>query len=438
MIRKLTIGFDSLMRKYTPDPFIYALMLTMLVFLLGFFVTNVNVFSLALFWGRGFWSLATFTLQMTMILFLGYVVALSPPVKKLLSKLSSLPKTLSEAAVYATLVSLVGAFLNWGFGLIISALYCKELGRKFAGRKFAILVACSYSGFLVWHGGLSGSIPLVVSTPGNFSESLINGIVPLRDTIFSPLNFSIVVAHFISLPILSYFLVKWSNDERVIDIADDEHTPTVFSNKTPAEKWETSPFVTVIFILLVVIYIAANLKQNTFSVDLNFINLCLFMLALLMHKTPRAFLDASVHASQKVWPILVQYPFYAGIMAIMQESGLAAIISDWFVNMASAKTLPFLVYLSAGLVNIFIPSGGGQWAVQGPMVIEAAKELNANLNASMMAVAWGDAWTNMIQPFWALPLLAIAGLKAKDIMSSLVFVFLLSGIITSICFLLLV
>lgn len=434
MIKNMTRGFDRLMKEYTPDPFIYALALTLIVFLLGLVLGNSSM-DLAESFGRGFWSLSTFTLQMVMILMLGYIVALSQPVKKGLNILALMPKNLPEAAVYTTVLALLGALLNWGFGLIISALYCKELGYRFLGKKFAVLVACSYSGFIVWHGGLSGSIPLVVSTPGNFSESLLNGTVPLRDTIFSSLNLTIVIAHLIALPILSYFLMKLSPDCESILIADS-YQPKTLAPQTAAESLENSSFLTLAITFIAMLYVIARLNAGTFSMDLNQINLFLFILALILHKTPRGFLDASMAASQKIWPILVQYPFYAGIMTIMQESGLAENISRMFVKLASAETLPFLVYLSAGLVNIFIPSGGGQWAVQGPMAINAAHELHANVNATMMAVAWGDAWTNMIQPFWALPLLAIAGLKARDIMSFLVFVFLLSGVITSLAFLL--
>lgn len=435
MIKKLTSGFDSLMRKYTPDPFIYALLLTGLVFIAGIVITEQSVLSLAQAWGKGFWALATFTLQMVMILFLGHVVASSPLIKRALEQFSHVPKTLPQAAMFATIVSMMGALLNWGFGLIISALYCKELGKRFSGRNFHILVACSYAGFLVWHGGLSGSIPLVVSTPGNFSESLLGGIVPLSNTLFSGLNLSILAAHFFCLPALSYLLMKYNSKDRVVDLGEEVEPPMQAVVKTPAEALENSSLVTALIIVVPLLFYAAQVIQGSFTVDLNQINLLFFVLALILHKTPRAFLDASHRAAQKIWPLLVQYPFYAGIMAIMQESGLAAIMSDWFVSVATTHTLPFFVYLSAGLINIFIPSGGGQWAVQGPMVIAAAQELSANINATMMAVAWGDAWTNMIQPFWALPILAIAGLKAKDIMSSLVYVFLVSGFITSICFL---
>ncbi|MEE2862128.1 MAG: TIGR00366 family protein, partial [Pseudomonadota bacterium] len=98
------------------------------------------------------------------------------------------------------------------------------------------------------------------------------------------------------------------------------------------------------------------------------------------------------------------------------QSGLAASLSEWFVSISTAQTLPFWSFIAAGIVNIFVPSGGGQWAVQAPVMLPAAQALGADLPRVAMAVAWGDAWTNLLQPFWALPMLGIAGLQAKDIM----------------------
>jgi len=438
MVQSLARGLDGLMKKYTPDPLIYALFLTFLTLILGLFVNATSPLDILSSWGQGFWALTDFTLQMVMILFLGYVLALSSPIKWLLRRLAAWPKNLGQAAVLATLVSLVGCFLNWGFGLIIAALFANELGRKFHGRGFSILLACSYSGFLVWHGGLSGSIPLVVSTPGNFNEASLSGLVPLSDTIFSVLNLSIVGLHFIFLPSLAYYLMRTSDQFTSLYIEDEVEIRHLEQNHTPADRLENSPIISLLVVAMALCYLGFELWHDKFRIDLNKINFVLFALSLLFHKTPRKFIFACQQAVAKIWPILVQYPLYAGIMAIMVKSGLALSISQIFVDWATAKSLPLLVFYSAGLVNIFIPSGGGQWAVQGPMVISAAKALGSDMNAAMMAVAWGDSWTNMIQPFWALPLLTIAGLKAKDIMGPLVFVFLLSGLIISLCFILLV
>lgn len=438
MVQSLARGLDGLMKKYTPDPLIYALFLTVLTLILGMVVRQHSFIDALTAWGSGFWALTDFTLQMVMILFLGYVLALSAPIKWSLKRLADLPKNLGQAAVLATLVSLVGCILNWGFGLIIAALFCNELGRRFNGRGFSILLACSYSGFLVWHGGLSGSIPLVVSTPGNFNEALLGSIVPLSQTVFSPLNLAIVALHFIFLPLLAYYLMRTSDQNKVTKLEDQVEIHHVHATNTPAERLETSPVIPFLVVAMALSYMIFEIWHGKFRVDLNKINFALFALALLFHKTPRKFIYACQEASAKIWPLLIQYPLYAGIMAIMVQTGLAEAMSQLFVDWATEKTLPLLVFYSAGLVNIFIPSGGGQWAVQGPMVISAAKALGSDMNATMMAVAWGDSWTNMIQPFWALPLLTIAGLKAKDIMGPLVFVFLLSGLIISSCFILLV
>jgi len=435
MIKNIARSLDGLMKKYTPDPLIYAIILTALVFILGALLQGQSLVKVAGYWGGGFWALNNFTLQMVMILFLGYVVALSEPIKWFLSRLADIPKTLPAAAAFATLISLTGCFVNWGFGLIISALFCKELGKRFHGRGFSILVASSYSGFLVWHGGLSGSIPLVVSTPGNFNEAQLGGLVPLSATIFSQLNLSIVGLHFLLLPCLAYFLMRQSDQAPSVIALEDETVDVLSSSNTPADRLENSTLINILIVIIGLSYIFSSILSGCFQIDLDKINFVLLIMALALHKTPRGFINACQKASSKIWPILIQYPLYAGIMAIMQKSGLGEFLSLFFVDLASAKTFPLLVFFSAGLLNIFIPSGGGQWAVQGPMVIDAAHALGANINTTMMAVAWGDSWTNMIQPFWALPLLTIAGLKAKDIMGSLFFVLILSGVIISSCFL---
>ena len=152
---------------------------------------------------------------------------------------------------------------------------------------------------------------------------------------------------------------------------------------------------------------------------------------------PRAFIDAVTEATPKVAPILIQYPLYAAIMAVLKESGLAQQISQWFVDYSSETTFPLMTFYSAGLLNLLVPSGGGQWAVQADIVINASRELNVPLPKVAMAVAWGDAWTNMAQPFWAIPLLTIAGLRIKDIMGFCLVTLVTSGIVLSLIFLLL-
>ena len=165
------------------------------------------------------------------------------------------------------------------------------------------------------------------------------------------------------------------------------------------------------------------------GLSLNVINFLFLTLAILLHGTPRHLLNALNEAVKGGAGIVIQFPFYAGIMAIMVQTGLAATVSEGLVGLATETTLPFWSFLSAGLVNFFVPSGGGQWAVQAPVILPAAEALGADLARASMAVAWGDAWTNMVQPFWALPILGIAGLRAKDIMGFCVIHLVITGVI---------
>ena len=172
-----------------------------------------------------------------------------------------------------------------------------------------------------------------------------------------------------------------------------------------------------------------NIKVS--SLDLDIINTFFLFFGLYIHRTPRSFLNAVTEAAGKVGPILIQFPFYAGIMSLVTYSGLATVLAEAFVQFSTQDTYTLWTFYSAGLLNLFIPSGGGQWAIQAPIVIQSAKAIGADIPKAAMAVAWGDAWTNMLQPFWALPLLAIAGLHLRDIMGYCVIILAVSGLYLS-------
>jgi short-chain fatty acids transporter len=204
---------------------------------------------------------------------------------------------------------------------------------------------------------------------------------------------------------------------------------------TPADRLENSKFISLLIGVLGLVFLFYYFATNGFKLNLDIVNFLFLFLGILLHGTPKQFLDAVMNAVKGASGIIIQFPFYAGLMGLMTTSGLAAVISDWFIAISNEFTFPMLAFLSAGIVNFFVPSGGGQWAVQGPIMLDAATQLGASLPKTAMAVAWGDAWTNMIQPFWALPALAIAGLKAKDIMGYLVMVLVVSGVVISLGFL---
>lgn len=436
-MNRITSFTNNIMQRYLPDPFLFVIILTLVVFVLGIGITGSSPKDMIVFWGDGFWNLLAFAMQMVLILVTGYVLASSPFFKKLLMNLAKLAKTPGAAIILVTVVSLIASWINWGFGLVIGALFAKELARQVAKVDYRLLIASAYSGFIVWHGGLAGSVPLTIATPGHFSEQLI-GIIPTSDTIFSTFNLFIVAMLFISLPILNRLMMN-TKDAVYVDKKLLEETPIdKKANEvlTPAIRLENSKILSLVIGILGILFIYYYFSKNGFSLNLNIVNFIFLFLGILFHKTPKNFLDSVSNAVKNAGGIIIQFPFYAGIMGMMVASGLAGLMSEWFVAISNETTFPLFTFISAGIVNFFVPSGGGQWAVQAPIMLAAGNDLGVSAAKTAMAVAWGDAWTNMIQPFWALPALAIAGLKAKDIMGFCIIVLFVSGIIISLGFLL--
>ncbi|WLD95413.1 short-chain fatty acid transporter [Alkalihalobacillus sp. AL-G] len=433
-MRGLTSISNKVMQRYLPDPFLFVVILTFFVFLMGLIITGSSPVEMVSFWGDGFWSLLTFAMQMVLILVTGYVLASSPLFKKGLRSLASLVSTPGQAIVMVTLVSLLASWINWGFGLVIGALFAKELARQVEKVDYRLLIASAYTGFMVWHGGFSGSIPLTIATPDHFTSDII-GIIPTSETIFAPFNLFIVVSLFIVLPIVNRLMMNQKDNQYYIDrsILEEKNVEAAaVEASTPADKLENSWIVSVITALLGIAFIVYYFVDSGFSLNLNIVNFTFLFLGILLHGTPRRFIDSVGDAVKGAGGIIIQFPFYAGIMGMMVTSGLAEEMSVWFVNISNELTFPFFAFISAGIVNFFVPSGGGQWAVQAPIMLLAGEELGISAAKTAMAVAWGDAWTNMIQPFWALPALAIAGLSAKDIMGFCLISMIVGGVFISI------
>nr|GGG67709.1 short-chain fatty acid transporter [Virgibacillus oceani] len=440
MMKSLTSFFDRMVQRYLPDAFLFAIILTFAVFLLGIIFTDSSPIQMVEYWGTGFWDLLAFAMQMSLIVVTGYILASTPIVKKLLSKLSKLANTPEQAILIVTFVASVACLINYGFGLVVGALFAIHVAKRVPTVDYRVLMASAYSGFLLWHGGLSGSIPLLIATPGHFLEDTI-GTIPVSDTLFSGFNLFIVFVLLFTLPFLNRFLMKsrdplkntdalqW-NTSTVEDVKVDENTPA--DDLTPAERLENSRIISLLVGIMGLLFVIYHFVENGFDLNINIVNFIFLFLGIIFHKTPRRFLNSVTSAVKNAGGIIVQFPFYAGIMGMMVTSGLSEQMSLWFVSISTEFTLPWFTFISAGLVNFFVPSGGGQWAVQGPIMIPAALEIGADTAKTAMAVAWGDAWTNMIQPFWALPLLAIAGLKVRDIMGFCVMILLYSFIPISI------
>lgn len=437
MIRRLSRFFVKLVEKYLPDPFLFAVILTLIVYVMGIVIAGNSPLEMMIHWGNGFWNLLAFSMQMVLVLVTGHVLASSPFFKRFMKRVALSIKNPAQAIMLTSFISAVACWINWGFGLVIGALLAKEIAKNNRGIDYRLLIASAYSGFVVWHAGLSGSAPLQVATSGHFLEKTI-GLVPTSQTLFAPFNLIPAFVIIITLPFVNKMMMP--SKEEVVEIDPsllvEEKEEKIVVN-TPADKMENSPVLSVIIGILGLGYIIYYFSTKGFALNLDIVNFIFMFLGILFHGTPRRYLNALLEAIKGAGGIVLQFPFYAGIMGMMVSSGLAAIISQWFVNISTPATFPFFTFLSAGLVNFFVPSGGGQWAVQGPIMIPAGLELGVDTGKTVMAVAWGDAWTNMIQPFWALPALGIAGLGARDIMGYCIVVLLYTGIIVGLSLLLL-
>ncbi|MDR6963271.1 short-chain fatty acid transporter [Shewanella putrefaciens] len=446
MLNKAAKPLVKLVDRYLPDPYIFVLLLTLVVLIAAVVAEHKTPLEVINYWGDGFWTLLSFSMQMLLVLVAGFMLASSPPIKKLLDAIAGLAKSAPQAIILVTLVSLAASWINWGFGLVVGALFAKALARK-VKVDYRLLVASAYSGFVVWHGGLAGSIPLTIATAGHFSESQI-GIIPTSDTIFASYNLLLVAILFVVMPLVNRFMLPGEKDSIYIDPSalDDKDAELDSSalelnsanmseyqpESRPADKLENSRLLGWSVGGAGLVYLGFYFWGQGGSLNLNLVNFLFLFLAILLHQTPRSLLTSLNEAIKGGAGIVIQFPFYAGIMAVMVQSGLAQSISEGFVAIASAESLPFWSFISAGIVNIFVPSGGGQWAVQAPIMLPAAQALGADVARVAMAVAWGDAWTNLIQPFWALPVLAIAGLKARDIMGFCLMQLMITGVIISI------
>ena len=429
MLNRASKPFVKLVERYLPDPYIFVLLLTLITFAFAVVIQNQSPLTTIRQWGDGFWGLLTFSMQMLLVLVTGFMLACTPLVKALLERLASLAKSPGSAIVLVTLVSLIASWINWGFGLVVGALFAKALARK-VSVDYRLLVASAYSGFIVWHGGLAGSVPLTIATPGHFSEAQI-GVVGTGETIFSGFNLLLLAIMFVIIPLVNRLMLPPESESIIVDSAKlkDDALPSA-TNERPADRLENSKVLGLLVGFAGLAYLT-NYFVSGGGLNLNIVNTLFLFLAIVLHGTPRNVLHSLQQAVQGGSGIVIQFPFYAGIMAVMVQSGLAQTMSEWLISFASAESLPVWSFISAGIVNIFVPSGGGQWAVQAPVILPAAAELGAEINRVAMAVAWGDAWTNLIQPFWALPVLAIAGLKAKDIMGFCLVQLIVTGVIIS-------
>ena len=447
---KFTTLYSKIFKKVFPSPFTIAILLTAVVFLLALLFTapktENHLSELMLYWRDGLWSKAgfEFTVQMMLMLILGHAIALSAPIQALIQYVLQFCQSNTKAVVITITLTLLVSYINWGLGLIFGAIMARQVG-EYAARNniainYALVGASGYIGLMVWHGGLSGSAPLKASEPNALLEMTGNSNLPtllsevdVAYTLGSTMNITSALLVFALLPLLGWWLAMKSKTNNVpTQLIRNTPEPDTSEPTEGVERLDKSRLFSIVlgFIFLCLILLDATEKfaLDESLITPNFVNLCLLSLALLLHKNLSNFIQACEEAMRGAAGILIQFPLYFGIMEIMRQSGLLSEIAGFFVRHSSENTFPLFTFFSAGLINLFVPSGGGQWSVQGPIIVETCLQQGWNLPKSIMALAYGDQLTNMLQPFWALPLLGITGLKAQQILPYTL-VFLVVGIV---------
>jgi len=446
-------GLTRWTERWIPDAIVIVIVLSAVAYILALiwgFKPEVGLGTRAYksiqAWGNGFWVLLEFAMQMCLIMMTGYILACSAPVRWLMNGISgwSNPEKPWQAIVTMALFSMILAWLNWGISLIASAMLALFIVRRNPKVDYRLLVAAAYLGLgCTWHAGLSGSAPLLVATPDNFliKAKLMDQVIPVSQTIFHPFNIILTLIIVVVVTILmalmhprpeKAFVVK---PELMNQLKLYEAPPKPTKFESPSDWMNWWPGFNIITFIGILIYLIWHFSTKGVALTLNVINFAFLGLGILFHWRPWSFLKATEDAGKAVWGIVLQFPFYAGIFGLFKFTELSVAFTNAFVAISTPQTFPLLIYWYGGILNYLIPSGGGEWAVVAPYIVPAAKKLGVGMGTTVVTFAWSDMMTDMIQPFWAIAMLAVAKLHFRDIMGWLLMVFFVYFIITSLAFL---
>ncbi|MBT4246548.1 MAG: short-chain fatty acid transporter [Flavobacteriaceae bacterium] len=457
MLLKFGEKFTDIFKRIMPDSFVFALLLTLVTGLSAVIFVNSNLLEILDSWYKGFWELLEFGMQITLIIVTGYSIALSSFTDKILNKVSQ--RISSPLQVYLTVIILgvLLSMISWGMVVIVAVL-ARELALRVKGINYPFLIACTYLSFTSWVTGLSSSIPLLLNTKNNFliKEGVLNEVIPTSLTLGSNLNFIIIFIYVIIVPFIIFILIPKSsknkelkdlivNDQTNKEISIEEEANLYRSKKnTFSDKLNHSRLLQNIIFIMGICYLIYYFNSNGFDLNLNIMIFIFIILGLVLHQTPKRYAISMKRASNNVYGIIFQFPFYAGIMGIMLYTGLGESFSNWIASNATISNFPYYSYLIGGLVNFAIPSGGGEFAVIGPSIIEAAKQLAISLPPEQMteyiartalSIAYGESLTNLLQPFFLLIVLPVMGsgtrIEARDVMGYLAIPFLILFILES-------
>ena len=429
--RKLGLVFTSVTERWIPDAWVIAMMLTALTIVGAVFGAGASLEEAALAWGDGVWSLLGIAMQFTIALVAASAVVSSKPVYRAFDRLASIPNPNKpvQAVMIAAGFSLITAYINWAVCLVSCALFTPFLLRRNPNTDVRVLVAAAYIGMgTVWHGGLSGSAPLILATPdnpllnpANGMEPVVDRLYPVTETLFNAWNLGILsvlaAVAFVTICILhpkenARTLSKEHLDAILPTLPEDDETP-----ETPAQRMDNFRGWTLLAAVLLLYPLGHSIVTNGFGTSwtINAYNVTFLVLALILHGHPTSFLKACRRGVDSAWGIIVQYPFYGGIFGLIQFTELGHWLGELFANIGTQAIFPWLIYVYSGFMNLFVPSAGSKWLMEAPFLLAAGESLDVSVVTVTLAYAFGDAVTNLIQPFFAIPLLAVTRMRFGDI-----------------------
>jgi short-chain fatty acids transporter len=424
IMARMGVSLANWSEKWFPDAFIFAVIAVVFISVVALLMGRTPI-DIGIDFGTHFWDLVPFAMQMAFIIITGYVVASAKPVHRLIVRLSGIPKTPKGAVAFVAFFSMVASLISWGFSLIFSGILIKEISKRVKGVDYRAIGAAGYLGLgSVWALGLSSSAALLMATKASIPPALyeISGTIPMSETIFTWQNLVMIVVLIILSVGIAYLSAPSEEKAKTaeksgIDYGKIEDLEVKKKAEKPGEWLEYSPILTLLLVAVGSIYIAhVILKKGPIAaLDLNNYNFMFLMLGLLLHWTPRNFLNAVAKAVPATGGVLIQFPLYAGIFGILMGSGLADALVKFFLSISTENTFPVIVGIYSAILGLFLPSGGGKWIVEAPYLLEAAKELNVSMAWVVQVYNATEALPNLINPFWMLPLMGVMGVKARDL-----------------------
>ncbi len=429
-------------QRYIPDSMVFVLVLSVLVYVAALGLTPSGPLQVIDYWVQGFWVLLTFAMQMCLLMITGFVVADSNQVKGALRKLAGVPKTPGQAILGFSAVIGFLWWLHWGLGMMAGIMLGRELVVAQKGKKlhYVAVVASAYAGITLSNGP-SQAAQLLMATPGHFMEKAV-GVIPLSKTSFDPILLIMNLVLIITIPLIFYAILPRGNaveaDERIIQrFTETERAKDVDPKLlTPAQRWDRSPvFMWIVGLAGLLWVVKFFVTKGVANLDLNTLNFTFLVVGVLLHKTPQSFMNSVKMATTTVFGVIIQFPFYAGIFGMISYSGLAKIFADWFVAISTPGTYPWIVFVYSGFLDFFVPSAGSKFVIEAPYILPAAQTLGANINYVINAYTSGCVVIDLIQPFWALPIIGAFGLTFRDILPYGLIIFVWAALVNSVTYL---